>query len=401
MKTEKNQIDTHYVDNAIKEFLHNVLKDIMSVVEAECGSFFLFDSNREELVMNSFCNAGNLYLHDLRKKIGEGIAGKVAYAKMPILVKDINKDKRFSGNGFKHYKTNSFISIPLSTSKGLLGLINLADKSSGDYFSEKDFEYANTICKYACLNIDNFYNSVGLKQEKESLIKQKVLLEKYASVGKLAGGVVHEINNPLDGVLRYANLLINQVEKDSSAYEYLLEIIKGLNRIANITSSLLTFSRHIKDSCETKTYVDINKAVDDSLCAFKVRISHGVKIKTNYNPQVPRVLDMGVSHIFVNLIKNALDAMQDAGTLEITTDFKDLLVSVSFKDTGLGFSPELKDRIFEPFFTTKSMGNGVGLGLSMCNEIIKKYNGVIEVHSEFGKGSTFTVVIPHTYIENA
>lgn len=390
------------MNEVVGGFLNSTLKEIMSVINAECGSLFLFDSGNKELVLNSFYNRGNIQLQGLRQKIGEGIAGKVAAIKIPILVKDIGADSRFRKNGFSHYRTNSFICIPLFTSQGLLGLINLADKSSGEYFSEKDLEFTVTICRYVCLTIDSFNNYTELKQEKDTLDKQKALLEKYASVGKLAAGVVHEINNPLDGVIRYANILLQQLDNNSVAREYLLEAKKGLNRIANITKSLLEFSHRVNlNASSIKKYTDLHKLIDESLDVLRERINGDIQLEKRYKENLPHILDIGLSHVFINVIKNALDAMPSGGRLKISTEINDSMVEISFKDTGLGITDDIRERIFEPFFTTKSIDKGAGLGLAICNEIISKYEGRIEVQSLAGKGSKFTVLIPKRHLKNA
>ncbi len=364
----------------LKGFLNSLLKEIMSAVNAECGSLFLFDSEHEELVLDSFYNSDNLHLEGLRRRIGEGIAGKVVDAKAPILVKDINSDLRFKRNGFNHYKTNSFISIPLFTSGGMLGLINLADKSSGEPFSEKDLEFAVSLSGYACVITD---------------------LEKYASVGKLAAGIVHEINNPLDGVIRYTNILLSQMDSNSIAREYLLEIKKGLSRIANITKSLLEFSHLVNSNSSLgKEYADVYKIIDESLEFLKDRINN-IKINKRYEKSLPLVLNIGLEHVFINIIKNALDAMPEGGILDISTALRDSIVEINIKDTGQGIADEIRERIFEPFFTTKAIDKGTGLGLSICREIIDKYEGKIEVRSSPKEGSTFTVIIPKKYLQNA
>jgi signal transduction histidine kinase len=112
-------------------------------------------------------------------------------------------------------------------------------------------------------------------------------------------------------------------------------------------------------------------------------------------------MDLGISHIVVNIIKNAFDAMPDGGILEISTEMRDSLLEINFKDTGIGIPAEIKEHVFEPFFTTKSIDKGTGLGLAISKEIINKYEGSIEAQSLPGEGSTFTVSIPKKYLENA
>ncbi len=374
----------------LRNLLNNTLKEMMSVVGAECGSLFLFNSNSRELVLNSFYNSGNLNLQGLRQKVGDGISGKVIDMQTPILVKDISTDSRFNRNGFNHYRTNSFISIPLLSQRGILGLINLADKSSGEPFSEKDLEFAVVLSKYVCLAIENLETSVGVE------------LEKYASVGKLAVGIVHEINNPLDGVIRYTNILLEQMSEDSVSKEYLLEIKKGLNRITNITKSLLQFSYQVgANSSQVEKYVDINMLIEEALDTMEDRLNGKIMVNKRYKERLPRILDFGLAHIVTNIIKNALDAMSDSGgTLDISTDVKDSSVRIIFQDTGPGISAEIRDRIFEPFFSTKSIDKGAGLGLSICKEIINRYDGNIEVNSSPGKGAAFNILIPKRYLEN-
>jgi len=394
--------DNNDANNILRELLNNSLKEIMALLNTECGSLFLFDSQNKELVLDSFYNSASVHLYGLRQRIGEGISGQVVNLKTPVLVKDINHDSRFRRNGFRHYRTNSFISIPLFTSNYLIGVMNLADKSNGESFSEKDLDFAALLCRYICLTAESFISNTKLRQEKETLDKQRALLEKYASVGKLAAGVVHEVNNPLDGIIRYTNMLLNQAENDTVTREYLLEVKKGLNRIANITKSLLEFSHQINSqSTQVKKYVDIHSLLEESFVVLREKLSDNICVNKKYKDNLPKILDFGLLHVFINIIKNALDAISDAGTLEISTNINDSTVEISFKDTGVGIPKEIREQIFEPFFTTKGIDKGTGLGLAISNEIINKYGGSIKVQSSSGKGSTFTVLIPKKYLENA
>ena len=384
-----------------KNFLNTTLRKVMLLLEAECGSFFLFDQEKNELVLDVFLNSSPINIQNIKRRVGEGISGKVAELNAPVLVRDIDNDIRFRRNGFHHYRTKSFISIPLFCPEGLFGLINIADKANGEPFSQKDLQFAVTVCKYACMVVENMLNSEMLTETKENLKKQKMLLEKYASVGKLAAGVVHEVNNPLDGILRYTNILLNQIEEHSIAQEYLLEIKKGLTRIGGITKSLLEFSHIINsDSSKVARYISLYDVIDESLETLKEKLNGNIRIVKRYEAVLPRISDMGISHVLVNLIKNAIDAMPKGGTLEISTELKDAVIYIRFKDTGMGIPLEVKKRLFEPFFTTKPLGKGTGLGLAISQEIVKKYEGTIEVESMQQFGSTFTVLIPTKHLED-
>ncbi len=164
----------------LQSFLNCTLKEIMGSINAECGSLFLFDSEHKELVLSSFYNSQQLSIQGMKKRMGEGVSGKVVDIKAPVLVKDINSDSRFKRNGFGHYRTNSFISIPIFSADRLLGLINLADKANGEPFDENDLKIAVTISRYACIAFDSVNSYTLLKQKKENLNTQNALIEKYS-----------------------------------------------------------------------------------------------------------------------------------------------------------------------------------------------------------------------------
>jgi signal transduction histidine kinase len=390
---EESRTPATEIKTVSQDLLNETLKEIMGILGAECGSLFLFDRNKNELVLDSFYNSGRISVKDIRRRIGEGVAGKVIQSRSPVLVSNIELDDRFSHNGYNHYRTKSFISIPLFVCDELIGLINIADKSTGESFSEKDLAFTVALCKYACRMVENADSSSALKQEKE-------ILEKYASVGKLAAGIVHEVNNPLDGIIRYVNILLSHIEENSISREYLTEVKKGLSRIANTTRSLLSFSHQVNsDTPRFKRYVRLQDLIEEALESQGLKFDGRFRIKHDYSPAVPKVLDLGLEHVLNNLIKNAMDAMPEGGELEIATEMLNSMVRVSIKDTGTGIAPELKERIFEPFFTTKPREKGTGLGLSICKEIVTRFGGDIAVESRAGLGTTFTILIPVKYLE--
>ncbi|MDD5668861.1 MAG: GAF domain-containing sensor histidine kinase [Candidatus Omnitrophica bacterium] len=381
---------------------NNTLKEMMSLLDAECGSLFLFDPQNNELILDSFYNSNTQFLKGHRQKAGEGVSGKVLNIKLPVLVKDINSDVRFRRNGFKHYHTNSFISIPLICAHGILGLVNIADKADRQCFTEKDFEIAKTLCKFVCIAADNILLTERLKQEKDSAERQKKEFEKLASVGKVAAGIVHEINNPLDGIIRFTHILLVHLDNNPTARDYLLEIKKGLDRITKITKSLLIFSHQSGTSAffQLKKYIDLHAVIEGGIDAYKDSLEGMIKVEKKFDEIIPRVADFGLAHIVTNIIKNAIDAMPDGGTLTISTCLKTSGVSIVFADTGVGMTESVRERIFEPFFTTKSIDKGTGLGLAICKEIVTKYEGDITIETAPGKGSAVTVFLPSQYLEH-
>jgi len=220
------------------------------------------------------------------------------------------------------------------------------------------------------------------------------LAERLAAMGRLSARVAHELNNPLDGILRYINLALRVAEKSDQPQgrSYLLEARKGLQRMVRIISELLEFSRSTYSAFES---ADINKIVEEAVRAMESQnTDHRVRIERAYSPDMPNIRSGNLFQVFCNLVKNALDAMEDGGTLTITTFCDDHHAAIEFADTGPGLSPEVREKLFEPFFTTKESGKGTGLGLPICQDIIERYHGTLQAQNQPQGGACFSVRLP-------
>ncbi|HHY37664.1 MAG TPA: PAS domain-containing protein [Clostridia bacterium] len=229
--------------------------------------------------------------------------------------------------------------------------------------------------------------------------------EKLASVGRLAAGVAHEINNPLGLISGYVELLKAKPGLDDSGEEALKIVSEEVDRIARIVKNLLAFARPPAPGVETCNVNEVLKR----LFALLARQMHlgGITLKTELENDLPDVRAPGgeVEQVFLNMMMNAIEAMPDGGTLRVISrmhrgngkgvnDKNGKSVEVIFCDSGVGIPEENLGRIFDPFFTTKEVGKGSGLGLSVSYGIVKKYGGSIGVSSRVGEGSTFTVCLP-------
>ncbi len=231
--------------------------------------------------------------------------------------------------------------------------------------------------------------------KKVNIQRESANTERLAAVGKLASKVAHELNDPLDGILRYVNLAMRIVEQENleKPKEYLTQCRKGLMRMVQIVSELLEFSRSTYTPSE---YTGIEQIIEDAIKTMGSKAEAlNIRILRNYTSGIPQIRSGNLFQVFCNLTKNALDAMPDGGELKISTRLAaDNTIVAEFHDTGTGLPPENTEAIFEPFFTTKDKGKGTGLGLAICRDIIESYHGRITAENTPEGGSIFTVYLP-------
>lgn len=218
--------------------------------------------------------------------------------------------------------------------------------------------------------------------------------EKLASVGRLAAGVAHEINNPLGGILNCLYNLRKGTLSPSRLEEYRVSMEDGVRRVQKIVRQLLDFSQ--QDEPEFAP-TDINHVVDRVLVlTTHLFAPNRIVLETGFGQGLPNVmLDRHmIEQVLMNLVLNAVQAMKDGGGLTIRTSVVEGVCLIEVRDTGSGIPPAVLPRIFDPFFTTKSEGEGTGLGLSVSLGIVERHGGKILVDSEIGKGTTFTLCLP-------
>jgi two-component system, NtrC family, sensor kinase len=228
-------------------------------------------------------------------------------------------------------------------------------------------------------------------------------VEKMATIGKMAAIVAHEINNPLAGILTYAKLLKRWVERGEvvtpkkDEAEQCLDLIAGESRrCGDLVKNLLTFSRSAPMNVQT---ADLNTIVDRSIRLVTHQFKlNGIELHLDLAEDLPKLqCDPGqIEQVLLALVINAIDAMPRGGNLWLSTRFAEASMELAFevRDDGSGIPLEILDRMFEPFLTTKERGKGVGLGLAVSQNIVERHRGRIDVQSEVGKGTTFTVSLP-------
>jgi two-component system NtrC family sensor kinase len=225
-----------------------------------------------------------------------------------------------------------------------------------------------------------------------------VQTEKLASLGRMAAGVAHEINNPLTGVVTFAHLLLKRVPPESEDAEDINVIIEQADRCARIIKNLLMFARA---GATEKGEVNINDVLNKAIFMLKNQEKfYNIKFKIDQHPSP--LMTFGdfsqFQQIFLNMLINAADAMNERGTISVATrkiaENAKPYAEIEFTDSGCGIKKEDMSKLFEPFFTTKPAEKGTGLGLSVSHGIVAQYGGNIKVESKEGEGTSFFVRLP-------
>lgn len=393
-----------------QELLSLSLKLTMTLFGTGRGSIFILSDNGKDLILKAAEGMRHTEEAEMVKRLGEGIVGQVAKRKLPLVVDDIENDARFHDfRARKSYRTPSFICTPLLIKDKLIGVINIADKESGLRFNKNELQLLDFLASQIALNYrriqlyqkfktivketQNLKDRLGQSnQEAQNLKKQVFIHERLATIGKLAGGIAHEFNNPLDGVMRYTNLCLEHVKDDEIVRGYLLEIKHGLHRMANIVKNLLACSRN---EVPTEENIDFQQALDRSLVGLQTDFAQkNIVIERNIQSDLPPIPDLGLERVLTNLLRNAIDAIPNSGKIFIEAKCQNNMLHIKIQDTGVGIPSSETEKVFEPFYTTKAINKGCGLGLTIVYEIVKSYNGRIHLESVPGDGTIFFVNLP-------
>jgi two-component system NtrC family sensor kinase len=242
--------------------------------------------------------------------------------------------------------------------------------------------------------------AIALKQRDEKLMEltssRISRSERLALIGKLSANVAHELNNPLQGIVTYSHLLLEQMSVEDHNVKAVEVIVTQANRCREIIRGLLDFSRQREPD---KGLNDVNLILYEAISLVEHQaLFHNIKIVKEFDAQLPMtILDPSqIERVFVNMIVNAAEAMEGSGTLTLKTDFNpfDEAIEITVSDTGCGISEENIRRVFDPFFTTKEVGQGTGLGLAISYGIIGEHGGKVSLETEIGRGTTFIVILP-------
>jgi len=262
-------------------------------------------------------------------------------------------------------------------------------------FLKEEQNLLDTVAK----ELSNTIDKIEQKEEKKKIQEQLMHADRLATLGSLAAGIAHELNEPLGSILGFAQLVNSNKNLPKEAKDDINKIINASLHSREVIRKLLFFSKQEK---QKKTSININGLIRNGYYFLEALCSkEAIKIQKILDPKIPRIIidPVHLNQIIVNIFVNAIQAMPKGGKLTIKTQFRDNTIFLFIHDTGIGMSNETMNRIFEPFFTTKEEMN-TGLGLAVVHNIIKLYNGAINVKSELGKGSTFEIIFPVIQTKN-
>jgi len=231
-------------------------------------------------------------------------------------------------------------------------------------------------------------------EERAQIEEQLRHADRLATIGQLAAGIAHEINEPLLTVMGFTELATNHAGLPAEAKGDLGKVSAAALHAREVVKKLLIFARQVRTQ---KTAVDLNDVVEEALSWLKSRFAdENIKCVLKLNPGIlPLDADPAQLHqVVVNLVVNAIQATPRGGTVTISSEGDDEYVYLTVEDTGCGMSEEVRNQIFLPFFTTKDVGHGTGLGLAVVHGIVEAHGGTIGVHSEVGRGSRFVIILP-------
>ncbi len=264
------------------------------------------------------------------------------------------------------------------------------DLDEGPFFNEER-SLLNEVARQTALIIEH----KQAEEDKMKLYDQLRHADRLATIGMLAAGVAHELNEPIGNILGFAQLAKKKAGRlPASAKKDIEKIENASLQAREIIQKLLVFARQIPPE---KRRVSLNEVVKDGLFFFNARCAkEGIELVCNLSENLPEIIadPVQLNQVLVNLVVNSLQSISGAGTITVQTKLCDNNVCLIVEDTGCGMDKNILDKIFVPFFTTKDVGHGTGLGLPVVHGIVAAHGGLINVESKIGKGTRFEIKLP-------
>ncbi|MFN0156468.1 MAG: ATP-binding protein [Bacteroidota bacterium] len=344
---------------------------------ADRGTLYLMDEKTGELWSKTAQGTS-----EIRLPPGKGLAGYVAKTGETVNIPDAYADPRFNPEIDKRsgYKTHNVLCMPMRDRDGkIVGVFQLLNKTGGT-FTPEDESFIDAFSVHAALALEN-----------ARIARDMVNNERMSAVGRMASSIIHDIKNPMGTLRMYAQVI--KTTGNEEAAQIADEMIRQVDRFVHMSQDILDFSRGVSEM--KRTTVALGDVLDDVLGFIRLDLTKkSIALQREIEYRGPITIDVEkIVRVFYNLASNAADAMPQGGRLTVSTAEKGDSIVMTFADTGIGMTDEVRAKVFEPFFS-HGKKRGTGLGLSIVKKIIEDHNGRIELASEAGKGTTITISIP-------
>jgi signal transduction histidine kinase len=386
----------------IESVLDHAMKFSEEFINAEASSIFELDEASDELFTRVARGEKKDSIKKVKFKLGEGIAGWVAMTGEPMVVQDVEKEKRFSKkyDDMSGFSTRSLICVPLKLRDRPIGAIQVLNKKNHEPFTRADLEILISLSQQIAVAMENakLYRRLQEKFEltaRELKATQEQLLrtERLAAMGNLVNGIAHEIRNPIMTIGGFALRIKESACEDNGLQNYTDIILSEIRRLENLVKKVNEFLE--VQSAVIKS-ADIEPVIDGLLAKFRpIADKQGVQLNVITGPDLPKVdIDSRqVSTALSNIMENALEAMNHGGKIELTIEADDdRFLKIFLRDNGSGIAAEELDSVYDPFVTSKA--SGIGLGLTMVYQIVKNHEGRIEITSKKTEGTSVTILLP-------
>jgi len=364
----------------IDEVLHSIVEAAASLTTADRGTLYILDYDKGEL-WSKVLRGDNI--EDIRLKIGQGLAGWVAKTGELINLTDAHEDDRFDSeiDKLSGYTTKSMICYPIKNREGvIIGVLQLLNSARGA-FTQIDLDFLEALSVHAALALLN-----------AELMQQLIKTDKLVSLGKLTNFILSDIKKPVLTIKQFAEHIKRKNIPDDvkQIMDLMIEQVGNVNEIIQSTLAYAegkTFYRLKKRS--------LNAVMDEIVLKLAEYVDYrGVKLFKKFDRDINVNVDKKeLYQACYQITKNACDAMPDGGNLYVSTAVELHSVKISFKDNGIGIPDSVREKIFEPFMS-QGKKEGMGLGLPIAENIVKKHNGTISVESELGEGAIFSISLP-------
>ena len=375
------------------EVLSRALQTIHRVLDIDALAFVLPDESRERLDLHpSFIVREPVLNEGWTIPVEGSVIGSAYTSGEPVLIPDVSENR--------HYVewldgARSEMAIPVKVDDTVAAILSAMD-SNVSAFDEDDLRLFEAIAAQLGIVMKNAHLYEAEREQRKLLERSQAQLvqsEKLAATGRLTASLAHEINNPLQAIHNSLQLILAFPLEPEEQQEYLEMADEDVERLIDIVGRMLDFARKPQ---QEKKPTAVNDVIEKTLKLSNKYLQHSnIVLKKNLSSELPVVMATPgeLQQVFLNLVLNAVDAMPDGGTLHVSSYLTDdSYLAVEFSDTGRGIPAEHLDQVFEPFFSTKD--EGTGLGLSVSYNVVERHRGEIDVESELGEGSTFTVRLP-------